>query len=111
MVATRQGRCRQENAPLRRRRRRFLGFLPIVGVLPAAFQDLAGYGCRLSLFTTVRVLILKDLPWMEPSEFCFIDDSFSVIMAARLRIFSADRNVTFMIPRHFPSTVVGSVLL
>ena len=39
--------------------------------------------CRLSLFTTVRVLILKDVHGWEPSEFCFIDNSFSVIMAAR----------------------------
>jgi hypothetical protein len=41
------------------------------------------FGCRLSLFTTVGVLILKDFHGWEPSEFCFIDDSFSVIMAAR----------------------------
>jgi hypothetical protein len=40
-------------------------------------------GCRLSLFKTVRVLILKDFHGWEPSEFCFIDDSFSVIRAAR----------------------------
>jgi hypothetical protein len=39
--------------------------------------------CRLSLFTTVRVLILEDFHGWEPSEFCFIDDSLSVIMAAR----------------------------
>jgi hypothetical protein len=39
--------------------------------------------CRLSLFMTVRVLILKDFHGWEPSEFCFINDSFSVIMAAR----------------------------
>ena len=39
--------------------------------------------CRLSLFTTVHVLILKDFHGWEPSEFCFIDNSFSVIMAAR----------------------------
>jgi hypothetical protein len=48
---TRQGRRRRENAPLKRRRRRFLGFLPILGVLPAALQDLAAYGketCKMS---------------------------------------------------------------
>jgi hypothetical protein len=39
--------------------------------------------CRLSLFTTMRVLILKDFHRWEPSKFCFIDNSFSVIMAAR----------------------------
>jgi hypothetical protein len=31
----------------------------------------------------VRVLILKDFHGWEPSEFCFIDDSFSVISSAR----------------------------
>jgi hypothetical protein len=44
---------------------------------------LAVYGCRLSLFNAVPVVILKHFYASKPSEFCFIEYSFSVISSAR----------------------------
>jgi hypothetical protein len=49
MVDTKEVEARKR--PARKRRRRFLGFLPILGVRSAVFRDLGAYGkerCKMS---------------------------------------------------------------
>ena len=67
--------------------------------------------CRSSLFNAMPVLILKDFHAWEPLEFCFIEYSFSVIKSPREPHSPTEANVTFLIPRDFPSNVVCSVFL
>ena len=57
------------------------GFLPILGVWPAALRDL---GCRFSLLSRVSLLTLKDLSVSRPVNFRFIEYSFSFISRVRV---------------------------
>jgi hypothetical protein len=51
--------------------------------LKAGMDEACYQGCRLSLLSTVPVLIPKDIHASEPLEYCFIEYSLSLMSSAR----------------------------